>query len=482
MVSGVASQPLPSSQAQPNAARGSVGMQFYSQVGQDRYLLDNFFRGKRDGVFLDIGAYDGETFSNSLFFEETMGWTGLCIEPLPSAFSKLRTRRKAACENLALADFEGQAEFIDCDAGVDQKMLSGLSSHFDRRHVERLQHVATAAQAIQVPVARLGSVLEKHGLRHIDLCSLDTEGAELAILEDLDLERFDISVFTIENNFGETALPDLMARKGYDFVARLEQDFLFKRRNVARLPRTTVICSVWHGDPKRLELLRGHQANLHALHAPVDAVYVFDGGDQAPDWLVGKSVSVRQPLTIYQAWNVALSMVDTPLVMNLNLDDRLAPDAVGLLEVALLRERGAGAVGGDWNIRYSQAETDAVEPSYPADMLPFATEWPPVHGTRTRLGSGTGNRGTYGPAVMWRMDVHLRAPRYPYRMEEGTLLRGAGDLAWWGLLGHHLQRKLVRVPRVIGNYHSHPADQDEFRPKPVDEIALLQSSVQLSLL
>ena len=83
---------------------------------------------------------------------------------------------------------------------------------------------------------------------------------------------------------------------------------------------------------------------------------------------------------------------------------------------------------------------------------------------------------------MWRMDAHLRAPRYPYRMEEGTLLHGAGDVAWWNLLGNHLQRKLVRLPRVIGNYHSHPVDQGEFRPKPVDEIALLQSSVQLSLL
>ncbi len=457
-------------------------MRFYSQVGQDRYLLESFFRGKRNGVFLDIGAYDGETFSNSLFFEETLGWTGLCVEPLPSAFAKLTARRKAVCENVALADFEGQAEFIDCDAGIDQKMLSGLSSHFDARHVQRLQHVATAANAIQVPVTRLGGLLQKHGLEHVDFCSMDTEGAELAILDDLDFERFRISVLTIENNFGETALPDLMAGKGYEFVARLEQDFVFKRRDVARLPRTTVICAVWHGDPNRWELLRGHQANLHALHAPVDAIYVFDKGDTPPDWLVGKSVSVTQSLTMYQAWNVALSMVETPLVMNLNLDDRLAPDAVGLLEVALLREKGAALVGGDWNIRYTQADTDAVEPTYPAEDLPFASEWPPQSGTRTRLGSGTGNRGTYGPSVMWRMDAHLRAPRYPYRMEDGTLLRGAGDVAWWGLLAAGLKHKLVRVPRVIGNYHSHPGDQGEFRPHGIDEIALLQSSVQLSLL
>ena len=62
-------------------------MRFFSQLGQDRYLLENFFRGKRGGVFVDIGAYDGQTFSNTLFFERSMAWTGLCIEPLPSAFA-----------------------------------------------------------------------------------------------------------------------------------------------------------------------------------------------------------------------------------------------------------------------------------------------------------------------------------------------------------------------------------------------------------
>ena len=47
-------------------------MKFYSQSGQDRFLLENFFRGKRGGVFVDVGAYDGETYSNTLFFEKTM--------------------------------------------------------------------------------------------------------------------------------------------------------------------------------------------------------------------------------------------------------------------------------------------------------------------------------------------------------------------------------------------------------------------------
>ena len=32
------------------------------------------------GSFLEIGALDGVTFSNSIFYEECLGWQGLLIE------------------------------------------------------------------------------------------------------------------------------------------------------------------------------------------------------------------------------------------------------------------------------------------------------------------------------------------------------------------------------------------------------------------
>lgn len=456
-------------------------MRFYSQVGQDRYLLENFFRGKRNGTFLDVGAYDGEKFSNTLFFEQTLGWKGLCIEPLPSAYQKLAACRSSICENVAVSNFTGASEFVDCDSGVDEKMLSGLANQFDPRHVERLKRVSTAAQSIKVPVTTLSALLEKHSLFSIDFASIDAEGAELSILEGLDTDRFHVSLFSIENNYDDERLQRMMESRGYEFVARLEQDYVFKRKDVARLPRTSVICSVWHGDPDRLKLLRGHQANLARQTVPIDPIYVFDGGDKAPAWLKAKSLSVKQSLSVYQAWNVALSLVETPLVMNLNLDDRLAPDAVATLELNLLKSH-ADAIGGDWNICYTQTATDKVAPCYPAETLPFVPDWPPAQGTKTRLGSGTHNRGTFGPATMWRMDAHMGAPRYPWRTADGTVLRTIGDAAWWLVLQNTLKKKTVRLPMVIGNYHSHPSEQAEFRPNEVNEELLLRSGIPVSLL
>ena len=224
--------------------------------------------------------------------------------------------------------------------------------------------------------------------------------------------------------------------------------------------RTTVICAVWHGDPDRAALVAGHRANLDGLTTPVDRVYVFDNGDTPLDELAGTVVIVREPLTIYQAWNVALAMVRTPLVMNLNLDDRLAPDAVGALEAAI--DAGADLVGGDWRICYSQAETDAVVPCRPASDLPFVrSAWPPPAGTLTRLGAA-GERGTRGPACLWRMSVHQQVPRYPWQFGDRTPIRVIGDLLFWTILGD-LKKRCIQLPVIIGNYHSHPAGQAEFR-------------------
>ena len=143
--------------------------------------------------------------------------------------------------------------------------------------------------------------------------------------------------------------------------------------------KTTVFCAVWHKDPDRHQLLQGHQRSLDRQTRPVERIYVFDNGDEPPDWLTGKAAVAPQPLGIYQAWNVGAQLATASYVMNLNLDDRLAPDAVERLEDAI-EVAGAGMSAGDWKICYSQEETDAVVPAYSARQLRFDRAWAPVAG------------------------------------------------------------------------------------------------------
>jgi hypothetical protein len=46
-------------------------------------LIDKLLNQKRNGFFVEIGGYDGETFSNSLFLEKERGWSGLLVEANP---------------------------------------------------------------------------------------------------------------------------------------------------------------------------------------------------------------------------------------------------------------------------------------------------------------------------------------------------------------------------------------------------------------
>src|SRR3990167_11406135 len=58
----------------------------YSQHDEERIILE--YVGNQKGRFLDIGAYNGITFSNTRKLSE-LGWSGVCIEPDPISFSKL---------------------------------------------------------------------------------------------------------------------------------------------------------------------------------------------------------------------------------------------------------------------------------------------------------------------------------------------------------------------------------------------------------
>jgi hypothetical protein len=135
---------------------------------------------------------------------------------------------------------------------------------------------------------------------------------------------------------------------------------------------------------------------------------------------------------------------------------------VDALRATVAGYRDALLAGGDWKICYSQDETDAVVPCHPVQELAFSGTCPPQALPNRRLGSGTGERLTFGPATMWKMAAHIKVPRYPWRLNDGSLVKSVADGAFWSILAH-LGAPLARLPLVIGNYHFHPQEQAEYR-------------------
>jgi FkbM family methyltransferase len=207
-------------------------MKFYSQYGQDKWLYEHYFKNKKNGTFLEIGADDGIDKSNTYFFEQKLGWTGLCIEPSPSRFKLLKENRQCLCENIALSNKVGTEEFLDIQGWG--KGLSGLMRNYSDQHSHRIENELThvenqGSHVITVKTELLNNILEKHQLRHIDFCTIDTEGSEFDILEQFDFNTYVIDILLVENNYNQSNVKDLLFANGYQFIDKLEIDDVYKK-------------------------------------------------------------------------------------------------------------------------------------------------------------------------------------------------------------------------------------------------------------
>lgn len=173
-------------------------MQRYSQSLEQDYILD-YFKGK-SGTFIDIGASDGVTFSNTRALAETGLFTGILIEPVPKAFDKLKELYKNQkgfyLYNYAITDFNGIKTL-----NVNQKGVvagdCGLLSTFHQSEMERFQRITTYDQ-IQVRCHHWKTALNKWKIKHFSMISMDIENDEMNVLPDIDLSKTQLLV--IEHN------------------------------------------------------------------------------------------------------------------------------------------------------------------------------------------------------------------------------------------------------------------------------------------
>lgn len=203
--------------------------EYYSQHSQDRFLDEHIFKGKTGGVFVEIGAFNGEAFSNTCFFERFRGWTGLCVEPLPHHFEAMKTKRNCIMLNACISDVEGEEDFLVCTGWCE--MLSGLLKSYDPDHLKRIdreiQEYNCSKTIVKVPTLVLSKTLPYFHLDNIDYCSIDTEGSEMQVLRSIDFEKTQIYCFTIENNYKDNTIEKFMISKGYKKEKTLGTDELY---------------------------------------------------------------------------------------------------------------------------------------------------------------------------------------------------------------------------------------------------------------
>jgi len=186
-----------------------------SQLTQDMWVaIASGF--KRNGTFVEIGAADGVTFSNTFMLEKVLGWQGVLVEPSAFWYDKLNENRIAHIDTRCCTGESGRViKFLN----TRDPLLSSISTNrFSDSHAsERFQGVESSVLSVS-----LNDIFIKYKLpSEIDYLSIDTEGNEFEILSNFDFNRFKFKFATIENGFDtkkSLKIQSLLEMHGYTKV------------------------------------------------------------------------------------------------------------------------------------------------------------------------------------------------------------------------------------------------------------------------
>ncbi|MDO8950811.1 MAG: FkbM family methyltransferase [Actinomycetota bacterium] len=188
----------------------SVGS--YSQYGED-LVIDVLLGCQAKGVYVDVGANDPVTLSNTLRFSKR-GWRGINIEPDTALWSELESQRRDDINlNIGVAPEAGFLTFY--------KMDPPTLSTFDKGAAEdNLAHPgARIVSETQVVVAPLRQVLDEHLRgRPVDFLSVDAEGLDLAVLQSNDWHVHRPRLVMVEIGWRGREIVKYLEEQRYTFV------------------------------------------------------------------------------------------------------------------------------------------------------------------------------------------------------------------------------------------------------------------------
>lgn len=179
----------------------------YANVDYQNVPLDHKIAeliGIRNGVFVEVGAYDGIVQSNTKLLEDFYGWTGVLIEPSAPLFTRLVSNRP-------------HSQCFQCALGTHQENGTYLHGDFDGILMSSVNGSRLERQAmVRTPVRSLQSILDEVNLHHINFFSLDVEGYELQVLKGIDFGKtlFDYILIEIYSSDYDQVV-EFMKTSGY---------------------------------------------------------------------------------------------------------------------------------------------------------------------------------------------------------------------------------------------------------------------------
>lgn len=199
-------------------------VKYPSQLGQDKWVLETL-NYKKNGYFVDIGAYDGIILSNTYTLEKRYGWNGICAEP---GFSRKQLLRNRKC-NIS----------TDCIYSESGKNVSfshaGELGGINEFNPHSLQSSRTVSTNSMTTLSFYDLLKKFNAPKHIDYLSIDTEGSEYEILRTFPFSEYTFATITVEHNYDEikrNKIYDLLRRNGYRRAKQVRFDDWYVREQI----------------------------------------------------------------------------------------------------------------------------------------------------------------------------------------------------------------------------------------------------------
>lgn len=229
-----------------------------AQSGEDRHFLQ-WFGALCDGTYLEMGALDGLTYSNTYVLHKELGWRGVLIELSPKSYAKLIMNRpgEIATINAAVCDERRSLHFVEGRSAVNgiwefapesfrSSWWSGLTLESPEVH--------------PVECAPLSDLLKPHvgDFFFFDVFSLDVEGAEFEVVKSIDFSKIGFGIILVEAD-GHNQMKNMLVRmhledNGYSFIQEHLRSYWFVNKAFSqiygdklRVPQTAATTSTQQG-------------------------------------------------------------------------------------------------------------------------------------------------------------------------------------------------------------------------------------------
>lgn len=197
-----------------------------------RRLLQN-----QSGFYVEVGANDGRSSSNTFWLEREMNWNGILIEPVLHKYFEMKLSRDhrkntfiyGACVS---EDFKGD----NLKLYYSNLMTAPDYGEGEIFAMKGESFLSDGEEVLPVwsPAITLRKILRENRVSHIDFLSIDVEGGEMAVLNGFPWETVIVDLILIESTQDSIAC-QFLEEKGYEHIVDLINNHFYRRSKITTM-------------------------------------------------------------------------------------------------------------------------------------------------------------------------------------------------------------------------------------------------------